>query len=96
MREITADINIDRLAEICEAEREGNLMVMPCKQYTTIHYILDNRVYIGWYLARVGKTTHLIVQDKIEKGVCWATDGFWFFSEEEAKKALAEREEHNE
>lgn len=29
IREITADINIDRLAEICEAERDGRLHIAP-------------------------------------------------------------------
>lgn len=67
---------------------EGRLMELPCKQYTTVYYICDNRVYVGWYLAKVGETTHLILQDRHEMGICWVTDGFWFNSNEDAKKAL--------
>jgi hypothetical protein len=61
---------------------------MPCKQYETVYYILDDRIYTGWYLAKVGEKTHLILQDRIEMGICWVPDGFWFFTSADAAAAL--------
>ena len=37
------DISFDRLAEICEAEREGELVVLPCKVGDTVYYPKINR-----------------------------------------------------
>lgn len=82
--------SLDHLRNLLAAERDGRLAVLPCKQYKTVYYILDNRVYTGWYLAKVGETTHLILQDKIEMGICWVADGFWFLAKEEAAAALKE------
>ena len=39
-----ADINIDRLAEICEAERDGRLMVLPCKVGDTVYVLIRTLV----------------------------------------------------
>lgn len=82
---------VSRLEEICTAEHEGRSNIYPVKQYSTIYYILDGSVYVGWYLAKAGETTHLVLQDKIEMGVCWVTDDFWFLTREAAEKALGER-----
>lgn len=77
-----------RAATLCRKVAEGEAIILPCKQYQTVYYILNDRVYVGWYLAKVGETTHLICQDKVEMGICWATDGSWFLTQEEAERAL--------
>lgn len=87
-------IDFNRLCELAEADKGGRCVVLPCKQYEAVFYILDGRVYIGWYLAKAGDTTHLILQDKIEMGICWVTDGFWFFTRAQAEDALAKEEQH--
>lgn len=87
-------IDPNRITEICHAEREGRCVVLPVKQYTTVYYIADNRVYTGWYLAKVGDTTHLVCTDKTELGVCWVSDDHWFLDKAEAEKALKERKEN--
>ena len=88
---LTAGIPIEGLKDILEAARENRCLVLPCKQYNTVYYIRDGRSYIGWYLAKVGETTHLILTDKVEMGICWITDGYWFHSPEEADAALERR-----
>ncbi len=55
---------IDGLADYEDADEAGKLNRLPCRQYETVYYILDGQIYVGWYLAKVGKTTHLILQDK--------------------------------
>ncbi len=35
-REITSGISLDRLREICDAERDGRLVVLPCKVGDTV------------------------------------------------------------
>lgn len=82
----------EELAAYRAAEQDGTLLRMPCKQYTTIYYILDKTVYVGWYLAKAGQTTSLILQDRIEMGVCWCNDDSWFFTSEEAEITLKEQE----
>lgn len=72
---------------------EEFLILHPVKQYETVYYILGNRVWVGWYLAKVGETSHLILQDKIEMGICWVTDGLWFLEDEEANEALRNMKE---
>lgn len=84
----------ERLKEYEEAEEQGLLVRLPCKQYEAVWYIFDSRTYVGWYLAKVNKTTHLILTDKIELGTCWVTDGFWFLTREEAEAALKGAENH--
>lgn len=85
----------EELAAYRAAEQDGTLLRMPCKQYTTIYYILDKTVYVGWYLAKAGQTTSLILQDRIEMGVCWCNDDSWFFTSEEAEITLKEQEAVN-
>ena len=49
-REITSGISLDRLREICDAERDGRCVVLPCKVGDTVGWchampepsILDN------------------------------------------------------
>ncbi len=38
-REITSGISLDRLREIMQAEREGRLVVLPCKIGTKVYFI---------------------------------------------------------
>lgn len=85
---------ISLLPELFQAVEEGKVIELPCKQYETVYYLLDGRVYIGWYLAKAGDATHLILQDRIEMGICWVTDGYWFLTRESAAQALKEREKN--
>ncbi len=39
-----ADITTDRLSEICAAERDGRLVVLPCKVGSTLYYPYAKRV----------------------------------------------------
>ena len=89
IREITADINIDRLAEICEAEREGRLHVAPIADGTPIWYFAEDEDDI----TNIYESTYLY-------GVCEHHVGELgenvFLAQEEAEKALAEMEKNNE
>lgn len=81
-------VSLDRLRELAEADKDGRCRIDPCKQFETVYYILDKRMYVGWYLTKVAEHTHLVLQDRIEMGICWVTDGFWFLSSETAEAAL--------
>jgi hypothetical protein len=61
-REITSGISLDRLREICDAEREGRLVVLP--------YPIGTKVYI---IIR-----HGVLHDKIlENVVCGYSESEW-------------------
>ena len=104
IREITADINIDRLAEICEAEREGRLVVLPCKGGDAVYVrgepfpceieqITITEDYINFEWASFDRS--------YECTECWDEGVFKlsdigktvFLTREEAEKALAEMED---
>ena len=101
MREITADINIDRLAEICEAEREGRLRILVrhsvphnTKAYFYDHYdeLQQGKIIHceGSYAMRFICETNAfnISNYDIGRNV--------FLTQEEAEKAFVEREGNNE
>ena len=89
IEEIQADINIDRLAEICEAECEGRLHIAPIADGTTIWYFAEDEDNI----TNIYESTYLY-------GVCEYHIGELgenvFLTQEEAEKAFAEREGNNE
>ena len=90
---LTKDIPLDRLQEICQAERDGRLVELPCKVGDTV-------------FAKIGHFQHKFIETKVLqvynngfsfKVVC---DGIgtltWgksvFLTKAEAEKALKERE----
>jgi hypothetical protein len=64
---LTADIPLDRLAEICNAEREGRCVVLPCKVGDTVYFIENGRPY------NVGVTSIEISS----KGIALYLYGMW-------------------
>lgn len=40
LRKVTRDIDLDRLTEICNAEREERCVVLPCKIGDTVYHLL--------------------------------------------------------
>ena len=97
---------IDRLAEICEAECEGRLVVLPCKVGDTVYVrgesfpceieqITITEDYINFEWASFDRS--------YECTECWDEGVFKlsdigktvFLTREEAEKALAEMEENN-
>ncbi|HZK26338.1 MAG TPA: hypothetical protein VFD00_02200 [Thermoclostridium sp.] len=109
IREITADINIDRLAEICEAEREGRLVVLPCKVGDTV-YTLEERCGNEWVedincgfcdIGLYGNKDTCCKELAVRKTVVEDPFNFkysddMYTSQREAEKALAEMETNNE
>ncbi|MEG0491457.1 MAG: hypothetical protein RR463_09540 [Hydrogenoanaerobacterium sp.] len=76
------------------AEELGLIVRLPCKQYTTVYYIMRNRLAVGRYLAKVTENVILILTDR-QGGICWCNDDTWFYTIEAAVKALAESEGDN-
>jgi hypothetical protein len=47
-REITSGISLDRLREICDAERDGRYVVLPCNVGDKVWYISNDEMYYGF------------------------------------------------
>lgn len=65
------DIAIDRIREICQAEREGRLVVLPCKVGDTV-YVDADTLHNGWMMEKacqgilIGRvTSYRITKDKM-------------------------------
>lgn len=54
--EITKAIPLERLQEICQADRDGRLVVLPCKVGQSVFFI---KTVLN---VKTGKTTHEIVE----------------------------------
>jgi hypothetical protein len=44
---ITRDISIDRLEAMCDAEREGRLVVLPCKVGEILAHVNNQNIQLG-------------------------------------------------
>lgn len=98
------DISFDRLAEICEAEREGRLVVLPCGIGNVVYFIKANIIkectIFSVTIERNG-TTKFGASDNNVSGFCfdlydYGLGEIWFFTRDEAEKALAEMEDDDE
>jgi len=91
----TYGVSVDRIGEICEAERDGRLVVLPCKVGDTVWWLTGNRVVEcrihriqinkhGLYVVLKSGVVHGAFHDnEIGKTV--------FLTREEAEAALKER-----
>jgi hypothetical protein len=101
-REITSGISLDRLREICDAERDGRLVVLPCKVGDTVckHWKVGGKTEIGSALV----TGFEIANDGIN--YCYRVKRFdrketikkfgktVFLTREEAEAALQKEAQH--
>lgn len=98
---LTDKLDVDRLIEICEAEREGKLVVLPCKIGDVVYFIKANVIkactifFIG--IERNG-TIKFQASDNSSLDIYfdlydYSSGETWFSTREEAEKALAERNE---
>jgi hypothetical protein len=87
-REITSGISLDRLREICDAEREGRLVVLPCKpnEHWTDEQgeIVVIRIVTDW----TGTYVHYRYKGKREVCCCNLTCFAIHFTREEAEAVL--------
>jgi len=89
---LTADIPIDRLSEICNAEREQRFVVLPCKVGDTIYRIVRNP---DWQSDRLGAWKAGLPEKVVKNGIFQIVDiyGFGetvFLTREAAEAALQE------
>lgn len=70
---LTASIPIDRLEAICQAEREGRCVVLPCKEGDTVYF--DGKAGV---VVDVEKCTSIRVRHgDPEKCLCAGWDSVW-------------------
>lgn len=58
------------------------ILEFPCKQYQEVFYIHEDKIHKGWYLSKVGKTSHIILVDVDKQDIVWVTDGMWSLNPE--------------
>lgn len=99
-----AEIDINHLTEICEAEREGNLMVLPCKVgdkvFITNLLKYEKQYYFKNYYFNFNGEIIMNIYDQFEKeNYPIKLNDFGktvFLTREEAEKALVEMEGNDE
>jgi hypothetical protein len=83
---LTGDIDIDRLVEICEAEKDGRLVVLPCKVGTPVWSTMFRKIISddnGKFIREEPTSNWPFDTDMISDwGECW------FMTREEAEAAL--------
>ncbi len=107
MAEVKKINTFDRLEEICNAERDGRLVVLPCKVGAKIYVTINYPVYfdeieetvitgVAQFLNNDGTISNQI---NTSLGVCFLWDRDFnnevFLTREEAEKALKERENND-
>ena len=99
-----AEIDINHLIEICEAEREGRLVVLPCKVgdkvFITNLLKYEKQYYFKNYYFNFNGEIIMNIYDRFEKeNYPIKLNDFGktvFLTREEAEKALVEMEKNNE
>lgn len=101
------DYDLDRLKELIQADRDRRCVVLPCKAgdvlfkigYTTCKYGETHPDSYGCCGCDDECDMKLCVKDFVVPNVGWIlfnysslVDGNWYFTKEEAEKALKERE----
>ena len=88
-------IPVERIEEICDAERDGRCVVLPCKVGDTVYKIAQ-----GMSLYKPGFIPYVVeVEPKSLSEICqWVEDGYYlgktvFLTREEAEAALAKEGE---
>lgn len=90
---LASEIPLDRLAEICKAERENKLVVLPCAAGDKIYYISSAKLVCEaivtndpvWFEAKI----ILSGTSSLDQSFCAGEMGKeWYLTEAEAKAAL--------
>ena len=99
---IISEISLDRLEQICDAEKDGRLVTLPCKVGDTVWVIIDGKVwpeYVGSFCIRHGGADffiHNIGVDNEPEFKAYATINDFgktvFLTRAEAEKALGKEQ----
>ena len=96
LRHLCRDCDLDRLEELAEADKEGRLVVLPCKVGDTVYfrtYDCNGKVDLGIQPHKVTAIVgYAIVRGRYtDVGLSLGPYGVsWFLTREEAEKALEE------
>ena len=96
---LLADKDTSRAFELLKAEKEGKLILPPCKVGDTVYWLKRDPETFGWHIRQSNVASILIDNDTILvyiSPICWivGTDigKTVFLTREEAEKALREKE----
>jgi hypothetical protein len=90
------DIPLNRHGEICDAERDGRLVVLPCKVgnmvWRVIHHCTESEFgdCIGCYRMESGRCKPWMFEQKFSVGLCNEIGKTVFLTREEAESAKEE------